>query len=162
MRRRVILAAATVFAAATLGTAAAGAPEHPSLQIAPIILPADLGKAWGPSFPRRLLLTSEDKTFKGWSGLWVSPNGKQLDVVEEGIWAEARLTYDRHGDLGGFAITRTGPLLDGDGKPLSAEDDKEAEALDVAAGCTPAKPSALRSSSSMNTSTTRTGLSSVT
>ena len=77
-----------------------------------------------------LSLTSEDESFIGFSGLWVSSDGKHLVAVEQGHWMYGDLEYDSNGDLAGFMLTGQSPLLDESGQPFVDEADQDAEALD--------------------------------
>lgn len=75
-------------------------------------------------------VTSDDESFGGYSGLWVSPDGRRLSAVQNGHWTEARLSYDGDGDLAGFDLISLGPLLDETGRPFVEAMDQDAEALD--------------------------------
>lgn len=77
-----------------------------------------------------LSLTSEDESFDGFSGLWVSSDGGRLVAVERGQWMYGDLEYDSNGDLAGFMLTGQSPLLDEAGQPFVDEADQDAEALD--------------------------------
>jgi len=72
----------------------------------------------------------EGQNFRGYSGLWVSKDGRRVAGVNFGEWMTASLTYDRDGHLAGLSDIATGPLLDEAGRIFEAEDDKDAEALD--------------------------------
>jgi len=75
--------------------------------------------------------SSADPTvFHGFSGLWVSSDGKTLAAVEHGKWITAELRYDGSGDLAGFALKDNGPLLDEKGKPFTDDEDMDSEALE--------------------------------
>jgi YD repeat-containing protein len=136
MATRKILRCKLAAAAVLLVTTASGAHAAstvPVLKIVPIIWPRDIGnkaKLGSLVFRGGLTLSTADGKFHGFSGLWVSSDGKQLAGVENGGWMTARLTYDRAGNLSGMVPTDAGPLHDEQGKPFTAEDDEDAEALD--------------------------------
>ena len=75
-------------------------------------------------------VTSDDDLFGGYSGLWVSPDGRRLSAVQNGHWAEAQLSYDEDGDLADFDLIALGRLLDEAGQPFVDAADQDAEALD--------------------------------
>lgn len=105
----------------------------PAPTIIPFSLPADLGPTarLGPLiFRGGLTLGTADGSFHGFSGLWVSPDGKRLVGVEQGKWVTGRLGYDRSGNLTGFTPMEAGWLLDEQGKPFTSEDDNDSEGLD--------------------------------
>ncbi len=75
-------------------------------------------------------VTSDDESFGGYSGLWVSPDGRRLSAVQDGHWTEAQLSYDGNGDLADFDLIALGRLLDETGQPFEEATDQDAEALD--------------------------------
>ena len=56
-----------------------------------------------------LQLTSPDKRFGGFSGLWLSPDGRHLVAVSDRGWRmDVRVAYDAQGNLKGLAGARLG------------------------------------------------------
>lgn len=109
------------------------APPIADLIVAPMAWPIDLGTVakLGPLVYRGgVTLSTADGKFRGFSGLWISADGKRLVGVEEGGWLTARLAYDGGGNLAGLVPTDAGLLLDEQGKTFAAADDRKAEALD--------------------------------
>jgi hypothetical protein len=102
-------------------------------KIDPIALPDLLsGEAnLGPLiFRGSISITTPDPDFVGWSGMWVSPDGKEMVGVEDGRWVKARLDYDDGGNLSGFTLTATGELHDAAGNTFTDDEDRDVEALD--------------------------------
>jgi hypothetical protein len=81
-----------------------------------------------------LVLTSPSPNFGGWSGLVISPGGDRLLAVSDaGAWLTAELTYSG-GRPSGLTNARIGPLLGLGGKRLVRSQDRDAEAVALAAG----------------------------
>jgi hypothetical protein len=81
-----------------------------------------------------LVLRSAMPSFGGWSGLAMSPEGKQLVAVSDaGTWMTADLVY-AGGKLTALKSARLGPLKSLSGLPLSRGRDRDAEALTLANG----------------------------
>lgn len=77
-----------------------------------------------------LHLTSPDPGFGGFSALGVSADGRRLVALTDmGQRLNARLLYDRHGDLAGIADADLGPMSGLDGQPLSMRQESDAEAM---------------------------------
>lgn len=94
------------------------------------LAPSEAAKLAPLQFRGGVRLSSPDKAFRGFSGIWVSDDGRRLVAVEGGEWTTADLVYDAKGDLAGLKVTSVAPLLDTAGQPLAAEADKDAEAVD--------------------------------
>lgn len=77
-----------------------------------------------------MTVTRAGERFRGWSGLWVSPDGSRFAAVEGGEWAQGALSYDGDGNLASLTVQAAGSLLDDKGQPFAHPDDKDAEALD--------------------------------
>jgi len=74
-------------------------------------------------------LRSSDRRFGGFSGLFVSPDGKRLIAVSDrGSRLSARIRYDAEGNLSGLTDARMAALLGPDGQPLRGRN-ADAEAL---------------------------------
>ena len=113
--------------------AVAGEAPVPGLATEAVVLPEDLGEIadLGPLvFRGGLTITTPDPKFWGWSGVWVSPDGKELVGVENGRWIKAKLSYDAQGNLSGFDPAAVGALHDALGRELSGEEDTDSEGLD--------------------------------
>jgi hypothetical protein len=81
-----------------------------------------------------LELTAETKNFGGYSGLIVSPDGRELLAVSDaGSWLRARLDYDGLRPAG-ISEASLGALLAVDGKPLRRDRDRDAEEIVLSAG----------------------------
>lgn len=82
-----------------------------------------------------LELTSDDKSFGGYSGLIVDADGRgMLAVSDRGTWLTARLSY-QDGELVGITDAHVAAMLDADGKPVhGSAKDAEALALDPRGG----------------------------
>lgn len=75
-------------------------------------------------------LTAPDPRFGGWSGMVLSPDGRQLIAVSDvGFWLVATLTHDGQGRLTGLTEARLGPLRGLDGEPLKSKRWADAESL---------------------------------
>ena len=80
-----------------------------------------------------LVLSSPSKTFGGWSGLALDPDGRRLLAISDtGVWLTGELRYDGSRPAG-IDKARLGPLTDAGGGPLSHNDD-DAEGLAVVKG----------------------------
>ena len=76
-----------------------------------------------------LELTSASPYFGGYSGLILGPEGKRLMAVSDaGTWLSAELRSGPDGPTG-LSNPRTGPLIGKDGKPVTRNRDRDAEAL---------------------------------
>lgn len=129
------LIAAVALAGATAAFAQTAPDPIPGLTVKPLLLPKNLGrqvKLGSLEYRGGVTIgsTADPTVFHGFSGLWVSPDGKTLAAVEHGKWITAELRYDQRGDLAGFALKDSGPLLDEKGKPFSDDEDMDSEALD--------------------------------
>ncbi|MBU2581354.1 MAG: esterase-like activity of phytase family protein [Alphaproteobacteria bacterium] len=83
-----------------------------------------------------LKLSSEEKTFGGWSGIAVDPDGRGIIAVSDaGLWMTARLGMKGE-ILASFDDARTGPLKAMNGTPLNRERDRDAEAVELVSGTT--------------------------
>ncbi|KUO58329.1 MAG: hypothetical protein APF80_15095 [Alphaproteobacteria bacterium BRH_c36] len=81
-----------------------------------------------------LRLSSPEKSFGGWSGLAIDPDGRGLIAVSDaGLWMTARLGHE-DGRPATFGDVRTGPLKALSGSPLGRERDRDAEAVELVAG----------------------------
>jgi hypothetical protein len=99
--------------------AAALDPAHPQR--------ANLGKL---RYLGGLEITSPDPAFGGFSGLWVSPDGRRLWAVSDrGWWFGAALAHGPGGGPVGLGDARLGPLLDPRGQPLQGKRNRDAEGL---------------------------------
>ena len=77
-----------------------------------------------------LSLSAADPRFGGWSGMVLSPDGRQLTAVSDvGFWLTATLDHDRHGRLIGVSAAQLAPLSGADGRPLRTKRLADAEAL---------------------------------
>jgi len=75
-------------------------------------------------------LTAPDPRFGGWSGMVLSPDGRQIVAVSDvGFWLVATLTHDRQGRLTGVADAHLGSLRGLDGEPLRSKRWADAESL---------------------------------
>jgi hypothetical protein len=80
----------------------------------------DLTKVGKLRYLGGLFLTSTDRRFGGFSGLIISPDGKNLLAISDrAYWLSARLTYVS-GALSGMSDAVLAPILDAAGKPLRA------------------------------------------
>jgi hypothetical protein len=112
---------------------AAGCAAAPPFQASPLKPPlsAEIEKQLAPlRFKGAVTVTRTEGRFRGWSGLWVSPDGSRFAGVDSGGWAQGALSYDSEGNLASLTVQAAGPLLDDKGQPFTHEDDKDAEALD--------------------------------
>jgi hypothetical protein len=76
-----------------------------------------------------LVLTSDDKTFGGLSGLRLTPDGSGLLALsDKGRWFRGTLVY-RDGRPAGIADAETAPILGADGTPLAMRGWYDTEAL---------------------------------
>jgi hypothetical protein len=81
-----------------------------------------------------LVLTSPSSDFGGWSGLVLSPDGRQiLSVSDAGSWLSGEITYSGDRPIG-IRNAREGPLLGIGGKRLSRLRDRDAEGVTLAGG----------------------------
>lgn len=77
-----------------------------------------------------LSLSANSASFGGWSDLRVTPDGRRLTSVSDvGGWFTATIEYDQDGNLAGLSDGRIGPLRQPDGRPLSAKDWADSEAM---------------------------------
>src|SRR5687767_11233262 len=109
------------------------AVDPPRFQTSPLKPPitAEIEKQLGPvRFKGAVVVARTEGKFFGWSGLWVSPDGKRFAGVDGGDWAQGTLSYDGDGNLASLTVQAAGPLLDDKGQPFANPDDKDAEALD--------------------------------
>jgi hypothetical protein len=112
---------------------AAEAPDLPQFRTSSLQPPltAEIEKQLGPlRFKGAVTVTRSEGRFRGWSGLWVSPDGSQFAAVDGGDWAQGTLSYDGEGSLASLTVQAAGPLLDDKGQPFAHPADKDAEALD--------------------------------
>lgn len=135
IRRKPALAA-TLVVAALAGCGVSGRSGPPPLETQAVALDSSsprrtaLGKL---EYRGGLALAMDDDAFGGWSGLWVSEDGRRLLAVgDQGRWLTARLDYDADGRLAEAADARLGPLRDEAGQPLLDKAVADAEALAVA------------------------------
>ncbi len=83
-----------------------------------------------------LRLESPEKSFGGWSGIAIDPDGQGLIAVSDaGLWMTARLDL-KDGRPVAFKEARTGPLKALSGSPLRRERDRDAEAVELISGTT--------------------------
>lgn len=108
------------------------------LRAAPVALdPADprrngLGKL---RYLGGLAITSPDPALGGLSGLWVSPDGRELRAIsDQGWWLSAKLAYGPGGGPARLEQGRLGPLLDPAGRPLEGKRERDAEGLAAQGG----------------------------
>jgi hypothetical protein len=81
-----------------------------------------------------LVLSGDDKSFGGYSGLEISPDGKSVMAVSDaGTWLRAELVSAR-GVPAGLIRARIGPLLALRGRRLTRGKDRDAEALRLIQG----------------------------
>ena len=81
-----------------------------------------------------LVLSSPSRTFGGWSGLSVSPDGTSLLAVSDaGSWLRGKLLYER-GQVKAIKSAEMGPIRALDGSPLRRSRDRDAEALTLISG----------------------------
>lgn len=81
-----------------------------------------------------LVLTAETGNFGGYSGLIMSPDGRELIAVSDaGGWLRARLDYDGIRPVG-LAEASLGALVAVDGKPLRRDRDRDAEEIVLSEG----------------------------
>lgn len=79
-----------------------------------------------------IAIKSPEKTFGGWSGLAVNPDGTVLLAVsDEGQWFSAMMLYDERGRLSGLAEGHMAPMLGLDGEPIAGKMLGDAEGLVV-------------------------------
>jgi hypothetical protein len=81
-----------------------------------------------------VVLTSPSRSFGGWSGLALDPDGKKLIAISDaGTWMIADIvTAD--GRLDGLTKARIGPLKSPEGEPLSKSSDRDSEGVALADG----------------------------
>lgn len=144
------LVAATVFAGAAIvsGSIALGASSKPSLSLTkpqPIAITsvplqsfsrtggageADSRLVWRGG----LVLSAATDKFGGYSGLLLSPNGRDLLAISDaGGWLKARIEYDGTRPEGLSSAT-IGSLVARDGKPLRRNSERDAEDLALVSG----------------------------
>lgn len=94
-------------------------------------------RQFGPlTFLGGLKLSSPEKSFGGWSGIALDPDGRGLVAVSDaGLWMTARLGM-KDGRPISFDNARTGPLKAQSGNPLGRERDRDAEAVELVSGTT--------------------------
>jgi hypothetical protein len=112
---------------------AAETPDPPRFQTSSLkpLLTEEIAKQLGPlRFKGAVAVTRSEGRFRGWSGLWVSPDGSRFAAVDGGDWAQGSLSYDGDGNLASLVVQAAGPLLDDKGQAFTHPDDKDAEALD--------------------------------
>jgi hypothetical protein len=81
-----------------------------------------------------LVLSAGTEKFGGYSGLVLSPDGRDLLAVSDaGGWLKARLDYDGTRPAG-LTAASLGSILARDGRPLRRDRDRDAEGLALAAG----------------------------
>jgi hypothetical protein len=81
-----------------------------------------------------LVLTSPHPAFGGWSGLTLTPDGRRLVAVSDaGTWLTATLGYDGPKPVR-LGEARVGPLRARNGKPLTKERERDAEAVTLLEG----------------------------
>ncbi len=87
------------------------------------------------TFVGGLVLSCDEKSFGGWSGLALDPDGRGLLAVSDaGLWMRGALSYDAKGRPQGLEDVRAGPLKALDGAPLKRERDRDAEAVELVSG----------------------------
>jgi hypothetical protein len=131
-----LLAAGLVLAFSAFGLAAPR-QESANLQSAriPLYVNNPTSKRAGKLIYRGgLVLSSDRRSFGGWSDLGVSADGSEiLAISDQGHWLRAQLTYDRNGDLAGVGDSEIAPMLGINGRPLSRrENDSEGMTLERA------------------------------
>lgn len=81
-----------------------------------------------------LVLSSPDRSFGGFSGLIVEPDGRRmLAVSDEGSWLAATIAYERE-QPAGLGGVRLGPIRGLVGRSLDRKRDLDAEAITLAEG----------------------------
>jgi hypothetical protein len=134
IRSPTILGVATACLLLAAPGSRAAEPLHPSqFQASPLKPPltAEIEKQLGPlRFKGAVTVARAEGRFVGWSGFWVSPDGKRFSGVNDGNWAQGTLSYDGEGNLASLTVQAAGLLLDEKGQPFAHPDDKDAEALD--------------------------------
>jgi hypothetical protein len=78
-------------------------------------------------------LSSDDRRFGGWSGLWIGPEGRLLSVSDHGSWLSARLVVE-DGRPVGLAETVLAPILGPDSRPVLGTRRFDTESLAVVGG----------------------------
>jgi hypothetical protein len=81
-----------------------------------------------------LLLSSDAPGFGGWSGLWRSPDGRDLVAISDRAdWLTATVRYDGK-SLAAVENAFLAPILGADGAPLGGTRARDTEALAMAGG----------------------------
>ena len=80
-------------------------------------------------FRSGLVLTSEARTFGGFSELHIDPDGSHfVSASDRGVWLRGRIVY-RDGKLAGIADAEMAPMLGPDGKTLISRGWCDSESL---------------------------------
>jgi hypothetical protein len=124
-----------VLALSTLTLAAPSGPQPANVRTAriPLYVNNPSEKRVGRLIYRGgLVLSSDNRSFGGWSDLAVSADGSEmLSISDQGHWLQARITYDRNGDLAGVSDAVVAPILDMNGRPTHGRgSDAEGMALE--------------------------------
>ncbi|MBU1275594.1 MAG: esterase-like activity of phytase family protein [Proteobacteria bacterium] len=140
MKAWIRLALAALLMAAWGLACAAGTPPPPPGEGRSLLIRSET-VALDPAKPSRdrlgalrylggLELRSPDPALGGLSGLWVSPDGRDLRAVsDQGWWLRAKVVYGPGGGLAGLEAARLGPLLDPAARPLQGKRNRDAEGL---------------------------------
>lgn len=147
LRRSMRGAALALILAGPLGAEAAAqtASAAPLDAVRPVAITAKPIASFRPSEPGRrmfgrlefrggLLLTGDNSSFGGWSGLTIDPDGRKfLAVSDEGKWLAAEIVY-RGAAPSAIANARMGPIVALRGRALDKKRDLDAEALSPLTG----------------------------
>ena len=105
----------------------------PNIKVEPIPLDSNdlsfkqLGKL---TYRGGVKIIPNDTLFRGFSGILISPNGKDLIAVGYGAkWMRGSVSYDTNGNLSGFSVDTVIVLQGLDGKPIKEKKDRDAECL---------------------------------
>lgn len=131
MRRCIVAAVATALSAAACEERPPELPAGADHQVRPALI-GDSLRAHGAGALRLrggVAVQLRNDGIGGFSGLHVSEDGTHLTAVGWGGWLRGTLEYDPAGNLSGFAPEGVWPLLDPAGRPVEADDDRDAESL---------------------------------
>jgi hypothetical protein len=112
-RARALLAVCLMFAAGTMPAAAQGTISVTASRVP--FYPDDSSDVHAGKliFRGGLQLSSQERTFGGWSDLKVSTDGKEmLAISDKAHWLRMALTYDGRGDLSGVGRAEMAPIRD--------------------------------------------------